>query len=328
MKMSGILETPPSEDTDWGQSRAYSVLDFSRRDVRPIADTSTRPSGLTRLLDSPSAPIMNPFSHLVRSSRLRSPLEDDPEPMIAITVYFPHAEAPYGASLVLELHEEARVDELVGLALWSYWEKGWFPQLSINHTESHKATQMFLSSWNVFPVNDGFVNYEHGAHDPSDKVRLLNGVVDFALLRASEDDNRKFKLGHRKSYSLPSNRMSLLLHARKKSQGSKNSSTKSVFVRKESSSSSDELEFEIPIFTEMQDIVRRACKLFDLSHSEDYVLMALDVKKALRTISPSHRLSSFPDAVEFTLAKLGSSPSSPAIRHSSLPNSYTYVKRP
>ncbi|KAJ8081059.1 hypothetical protein PM082_017899 [Marasmius tenuissimus] len=324
MKMSGILETPPSP-TDVPCSfnpRPYSVLDFTRQEVHPVID-SPKQSGLTQLLSSPAAPITNPFSHLRPQSKSRS-AGKEPQRRITITVYFPHASTPSGDALVLDLPEEARVEELVGLALWTYWEKGWLPQLSVNHTEDREACKLIASSWHVYPVNDGFIDYENGAHDPSDKVRLLNGVVEFALLKTNkavkQDDDRRTQQRHRKHYSFPSNKMNLLLHARKKSYGSRHISTKSVIVRK----GSDELELVMPTSTGVDDIVSEVCRSLNLSRPQDYVLKAKDVTGTLRVVPPSHRLSRFPDSMEFTLARCEDSSKSRPSRQS-LPNSYVYV---
>ncbi|KAK1227330.1 Component of a membrane-bound complex containing the Tor2p kinase [Marasmius sp. AFHP31] len=192
MKMSGILETPPTDVPCSFNPRPYSVLDFTRQEVHPVVSSPKQASGLTQLLRSPAAPITNPFSHLCPQSKSKS-AGKEPQSRITITVYFPHASAPSGDGLVLDLPEEARVEELIGLALWTYWEKGWLPQLSVNHTEDREACKLIATSWHVYPVNDGFVDYEYGAHDPSDKVRLLNGVVEFALLKNNKGSATSFK---------------------------------------------------------------------------------------------------------------------------------------
>ncbi|KAG7088768.1 hypothetical protein E1B28_012734 [Marasmius oreades] len=247
MKMSGVLEQPLSE-VESDDDVAYSVLDFTRRDVRPLStdsspSQSSEMSGLTKLLNAPAPPITNPYSENVRLTMLKSSQGDD---RLKITVFFPHAESPAGKSMVLDLHEEASIEELIGMGLWTYWENGWIPQLSINHTDSYTpkhSRKSVASGWKVFPVRYGFVDQGHGAYGSSDKVRLLDGVVEFAVMKASEDDYRRVKspLGHRKSYSMPSHRMSLLL-VRSRKRDNPLSSLKSVLIRTESGGSPDVVE--------------------------------------------------------------------------------------
>ncbi|KAF9265294.1 hypothetical protein L218DRAFT_165489 [Marasmius fiardii PR-910] len=309
MKMSGILEQPSSEfETESEHVPAYSVLDFTRQDVRPFTSSSRpkEPSGLTQLLSSPAPPITNPFSGAVGLTLLKAKKGGSNSNGLRVTVYFPHVVSPAGEAMELNIHEEANIEELIGMALWTYWENGWIPQLDINHTEDtrQRSLKSVASGWTVYPVKYGFVDSENGACAAPDKVRLLDGILEFAVLKASEDSYRRTQsLGHRKSYSMPSSRMSLLqMPSRKKDHGSYHDPlTRSVLVKNDLSDSS--VVVEAPVYSTMHEITRKACKEFNLSHAEDMTLVAIDVQKTLRQIPPESLLLTFSDDVEFTLFK-------------------------
>jgi hypothetical protein len=45
------------------------------------------------------------------------------------TVFFPFAREPAGEPMGLSVRRDATVEEVLGFALWSYWEAGWLPRL-------------------------------------------------------------------------------------------------------------------------------------------------------------------------------------------------------
>lgn len=49
-----------------------------------------------------------------------------------VRVFFPHARQPVGRAMDLNVRKDASVEEVVGFALWSYWEEGWLPKLDEN----------------------------------------------------------------------------------------------------------------------------------------------------------------------------------------------------
>ncbi len=75
-----------------------------------------------------------------------------------VQVYFPHAEQPRHKPLLLNVRADATVEEVIGFALWSFWEERWLPKL-----------------------DDGL----SGESDPRWKVRL--STVGW-VLRMAEDD--------------------------------------------------------------------------------------------------------------------------------------------
>jgi hypothetical protein len=46
-----------------------------------------------------------------------------------VLVYFPRARQPVGKAMDLSVRKDATMEEVIGFALWSYWEEGWLPKL-------------------------------------------------------------------------------------------------------------------------------------------------------------------------------------------------------
>ncbi|THU84461.1 hypothetical protein K435DRAFT_971137 [Dendrothele bispora CBS 962.96] len=191
MLLSGVLEEiHPVDEPD-----PHSTLTFTRRHV-PLISRSRSPdeSGLTTLLKSPSAPIVNPFSHLLSKGPA-------PSGEMNIRVYFPHAEYPEGKYLELKVEMEAEVDKVIALALWTYWEQAWLPPLLVNHGDdlnlpkastvsavnnpSRNELHRVISSWSLRIVRDGFLDYETEAPDATDKIKFLDSE-EYALVQESD----------------------------------------------------------------------------------------------------------------------------------------------
>jgi target of rapamycin complex 2 subunit MAPKAP1 len=81
-------------------------------------------SALSEMLAASSSSSNNPFSetYAAISGRGESASTN-------ILVYFPHATQPAGKALDLNVRKDATVEEVIGFALWSYWEEGWLPKL-------------------------------------------------------------------------------------------------------------------------------------------------------------------------------------------------------
>jgi hypothetical protein len=46
------------------------------------------------------------------------------------TMFFPFAREPTGKAMALSVRRDAMVEEVLGFALWSYWEEKWLPWLN------------------------------------------------------------------------------------------------------------------------------------------------------------------------------------------------------
>lgn len=81
-------------------------------------------SALSSLLASSNS--SNPFSDLYSAISGRG------VPAAAsttITIFFPRARAPAGKPMLLNVRKDATMEEVLGFALWNYWEEGWEPRL-------------------------------------------------------------------------------------------------------------------------------------------------------------------------------------------------------
>jgi target of rapamycin complex 2 subunit MAPKAP1 len=68
----------------------------------------------------------NPFSDLYSAIAGRGVL---PALSMTITVFFPFAREPAGKPMKLNVRRDATIEEVIGFALWSYWEESWLPRL-------------------------------------------------------------------------------------------------------------------------------------------------------------------------------------------------------
>lgn len=68
----------------------------------------------------------NPFSDLYSAISGRGV---PPAASMTATVFFPDAREPAGKAMALSVRRDATVEEVLGFALWSYWEAGWLPRL-------------------------------------------------------------------------------------------------------------------------------------------------------------------------------------------------------
>lgn len=97
-----------------------SELMFARKKVSPPKSQQSSLSSMLAL----STGSTNPFSELYASISGRGQVVSS-----TINVYFPHATAPAGKPMTLNIRKDATVEEVIGYALWNYWEEGWLPKL-------------------------------------------------------------------------------------------------------------------------------------------------------------------------------------------------------
>ena len=96
-----------------------SDLTFARKQVgsaKPVKST------LTAMMASSGS--TNPFAELYAAVSGRGEMA-----ATNVTVYFPHATEPAGTPMVLNVKKDATVEEIIGFALWTYWEEKWVPKL-------------------------------------------------------------------------------------------------------------------------------------------------------------------------------------------------------
>jgi target of rapamycin complex 2 subunit MAPKAP1 len=87
----------------------------------------------------PVRPAKSALSSMMAASNTTNPFSDlysaiagrgvSPALSMTVTVFFPFAREPAGKPMALSVRRDATVEEVLGFALWSYWEEGWLPRL-------------------------------------------------------------------------------------------------------------------------------------------------------------------------------------------------------
>jgi hypothetical protein len=111
-------------------------ITFTRQPVLPV---QPQKSALTAMLAASSSPSSNPFTELYGAISGRG---ESAAGAVPVRVYFPHAREPAGAPMDLRVRRDATVEEVLGYALWSYWEEGWLPKIGemVNGDEDPRLT--------------------------------------------------------------------------------------------------------------------------------------------------------------------------------------------
>ena len=94
---------------------------FARQKVLPIRAAKSALSSMMAASNTTN-PFSDPYSAI--SGRGVSPAAS-----MVVTVFFPFAREPAGEPMRLSVRKDATVEEVLGFALWSYWEAGWLPRL-------------------------------------------------------------------------------------------------------------------------------------------------------------------------------------------------------
>jgi target of rapamycin complex 2 subunit MAPKAP1 len=124
-------EVPPQKQQTRrrGVSISQPVIDtpsdmtFTRK---PVAAARPQLSALTAILVS-SGGATNPFSELYGAISGRGETAS-----MDVKVFFPRAKEPRGECMTLNVRKDASIEEVIGFALWTYWEEGWQPGLNGN----------------------------------------------------------------------------------------------------------------------------------------------------------------------------------------------------
>lgn len=95
-------------------------ISFPRRKVQPIKPAK---SALTAMLAATSSS-SNPFTEFYAAISGRAETDSS-----SVAVFFPRAKKPSGKVMDLNVRKDASVEEVLGYALWNYWEEGWLPTL-------------------------------------------------------------------------------------------------------------------------------------------------------------------------------------------------------
>ncbi|RXW20809.1 hypothetical protein EST38_g5037 [Candolleomyces aberdarensis] len=131
-------DNPPS--AKHGPSSSISTgteLTFARKKLGPVKPQKSALSSMLALSSGSS----NPFSELYAAISGRGQSGS-----ITLNVYFPHATRPSGKPMELNIRNDATVEEVIGFALWMYWEEEWEPKLGDGLKEDDPKRDQMLSA--------------------------------------------------------------------------------------------------------------------------------------------------------------------------------------
>ncbi|KAI0674134.1 SIN1-domain-containing protein [Trametes maxima] len=163
---------------------------FARKPIPPRQPTK---SALTAMLAATSnTSSSNPFAELYSAISGRS----ESESMI-VRVFFPMAREPEGHALELNVRRDATVEEVLGYALWTYWEEGWLPKIDegIDGEEDPKwATKCSAVGWVMrIAEEDGEVDEDFPPPDRTGKISKFNFDA-YAVLEATSSQIQQNKI--------------------------------------------------------------------------------------------------------------------------------------
>ncbi|KAF8531338.1 stress-activated map kinase interacting protein 1-domain-containing protein [Gautieria morchelliformis] len=145
-----------------------SPLNFTRIPVPPRSPPV--PSLLSIILASSASSIENPFSELYSLISARSGA-------LALQITYPFSEEPQKA-WTLKVRADATVEEVVGFALWTYWEEGVMPKLdevgAAAADEKRKKDMLSACGWSLRITEDGEVDDDFPAMERMAKMSKFN----------------------------------------------------------------------------------------------------------------------------------------------------------
>ncbi|KAG7450808.1 uncharacterized protein BT62DRAFT_536965 [Guyanagaster necrorhizus] len=161
------------------QRNPTAEMTFTRKRVQPPKLPTV--SALSAVLKS-AGTTTNPFSELYSLISGRGESASS-----YVQVYFPHAQEPRNKAMELSVRKDASVEEVIGFALWTYWEEGWKPKLDDGLTEDDERwnTQLSAIGWILrIAEDDGEVDDDFPPPDRMGKIVKFNADA-YAVLEAS-----------------------------------------------------------------------------------------------------------------------------------------------
>ncbi|KAI0264615.1 stress-activated map kinase interacting protein 1-domain-containing protein [Gloeopeniophorella convolvens] len=180
--------------TSAGASPAEEDL-FARQKVPP--PPARVKSALSSMMAA--ANTTNPFSDLYSAISGRGV---PPAASMTVTVFFPFAREPAGKPMMLSVRKDATVEEVLGFALWSYWEEGWLPRLD----EDPDAPEERLGAvgWVMkIAEEDGEVDEDFPPPNRESKIQKFNFEA-YAVLEANANQVQQNKILESKIQRSPS----------------------------------------------------------------------------------------------------------------------------
>ncbi|KIK64185.1 hypothetical protein GYMLUDRAFT_40473 [Collybiopsis luxurians FD-317 M1] len=166
-----------------GSGSSANQLSFTHKQVAPLRPLK---SALTAILSSTLSNSSNPFAELYAAISGRGEAA-----ATTVQVFFPHAREPRGKAMELNVRKDATVEEVIGFALWTYWEEGWEPRLDEgipDGEEGDKLREIKLSAvgWILrLTEDDGEVDDDFPPPDRTGKIVKFN-ADGFAVIEATQ----------------------------------------------------------------------------------------------------------------------------------------------
>ncbi|KAG1744258.1 stress-activated map kinase interacting protein 1-domain-containing protein [Suillus lakei] len=153
---------------------APSDMTFTRK---PVVPARPHVSALTAILASSGGPA-NPFSELYGAISGRGETAS-----VDVKVYFPHATEPRGEHVTLNVRKDATIEEVIGFALWTYWDERWLPELNADVKDDDP--KLSAIGWIMrIAEDDGEVDEDFPPPDRTGKISKF-GFEAFAILAAT-----------------------------------------------------------------------------------------------------------------------------------------------
>ncbi|KAJ7594662.1 stress-activated map kinase interacting protein 1-domain-containing protein [Mycena floridula] len=288
----------PPRTSSLSTSSGTSGLAFPRKKVAAIKQQQ---SSLTALIRS-SAQSSNPFSETYAAVSGRG----EP-PSINVSVFFPHAHKSSKA-MELNIRKDSTIEEVVGFALFTYWEEGWLPKLDegLQGEDDPKwATRVAAVGWILrIAEDDGEVDDDFPPPDRMGKIAKFHADA-YAVLEATPSQltqnqilESKIRAGTKKSDKSASS-LALPLSAvgpgsttgtsavgslpLSTSLGPGFSSGPPIFLRCRVADTADadavHISTTIPVSAEMymQEALELVCRKRKLPNPKDYALLVADM---------------------------------------------------
>ncbi|KAL7284327.1 hypothetical protein ACG7TL_001613 [Trametes sanguinea] len=191
---SGETEHPNASSTKVGSIGSTGTTPPGMFQRRPVPPRQPAKSALTAMLaaTSNSSSSSNPFSELYSAISGRAESES-----MVVRVFFPMAREPAGRALELRVRKDATVEEVLGYALFTYWEEGWQPRIDegLGGEEDPKwAIKCSAVGWILrIAEEDGEVDEDFPPPDRTGKISKFNFDA-YAVLEATQSQIQQNKI--------------------------------------------------------------------------------------------------------------------------------------
>lgn len=126
--LSGATLAVPGASSSSSPSTAVPLPSTSSTSMfarKPVPPARPGKSALTAMMATEDDDNMeNPFTEFYSAISGRAEGEST-----EVQVYFPRAKQPAGKAMKLNVRKDATIEEVLGFALWTYWEEGWLPKI-------------------------------------------------------------------------------------------------------------------------------------------------------------------------------------------------------